>query len=174
VKPAAGFTLPWAGVTPAPSVSRKMARTPFCSEVLFLGALFLCHPERSRGTPDLSRRQPTHPQLRINPRCATLELRSVLVSFRALQLRSGQAPRRIPDPECAYGCQFFESGQKWRCDAGVFIRMFHVKRRLVQENKTRIIFDSVERGLKVRDFAQRAIFSARDSEFCVAELSFPR
>jgi hypothetical protein len=37
---------------------------------------------------------------------------------------------------------FFESGQKWCCDAGVFIKMFHVKRQLVQENKTRIIHRS--------------------------------
>src|SRR6266851_8563009 len=35
VKPAVGFTLPSAGVTPAPSTNRKMARTPFCSQVLF-------------------------------------------------------------------------------------------------------------------------------------------
>jgi hypothetical protein len=35
VKPAMGFTLPSAGVTPAPSANRKMARTPFCSQVLF-------------------------------------------------------------------------------------------------------------------------------------------
>jgi hypothetical protein len=34
VKPAVGFTLPSAGVTPALSTNRKMARTPFCSEVL--------------------------------------------------------------------------------------------------------------------------------------------
>jgi hypothetical protein len=33
VKPAVGFTLPSAGVTPAPSTNRKMARTPFCSRV---------------------------------------------------------------------------------------------------------------------------------------------
>ncbi len=32
-----GFTLPWAGVTPAPSTSRKTAKTPFCSQVLFGG-----------------------------------------------------------------------------------------------------------------------------------------
>jgi hypothetical protein len=31
-----GSAPPWAGVTPAPSVNRKMARTPFCSQVLFL------------------------------------------------------------------------------------------------------------------------------------------
>jgi hypothetical protein len=34
MKPTVGFMLPWAGVTPAPSINRKMARTPFCSEVL--------------------------------------------------------------------------------------------------------------------------------------------
>ena len=35
MKPTVGFMLPWAGVTPAPSErNRKMARTPFCSEVL--------------------------------------------------------------------------------------------------------------------------------------------
>jgi hypothetical protein len=65
VKPTVGFTLPWAGVTPAPGTNRKMARTPFCSQVLFPVACVLCHPERSRGTPDLSRRAPTHPQSRI-------------------------------------------------------------------------------------------------------------
>src|ERR1700684_430531 len=35
MKPAVGFILPSAGVTPAPSTNRKMARTPFCSQVLF-------------------------------------------------------------------------------------------------------------------------------------------
>jgi hypothetical protein len=35
MKAAVGFMLPSAGVTPAPSTNRKMARTPFCSEVLF-------------------------------------------------------------------------------------------------------------------------------------------
>jgi hypothetical protein len=37
VKPAVGFTLPSAGVTlhPVKSTNRKMARTPFCSQVLF-------------------------------------------------------------------------------------------------------------------------------------------
>jgi hypothetical protein len=50
VKPAVGFTLPWAGVTPAPSINRKIAKTPFCSQVLFHVAFVLCHPERSRGT----------------------------------------------------------------------------------------------------------------------------
>jgi len=35
VKPAVGFTLPSAGLSPAPSDNRKMARTPFCSQVLF-------------------------------------------------------------------------------------------------------------------------------------------
>ena len=34
VKPAVGFTLPSAGVTPAPSINREMARTPFRSQVL--------------------------------------------------------------------------------------------------------------------------------------------
>ena len=34
VKPAMGFTLPSAGVTPAPSTNREMARTPFRSQVL--------------------------------------------------------------------------------------------------------------------------------------------
>src|SRR5260370_4082634 len=40
-----------------------MARTPFCSQVLFLVAFFSCHPERSRGTPiflDASRPTPNH------------------------------------------------------------------------------------------------------------------
>src|ERR1700722_14471583 len=36
MKPTVGFMLPSAGVTPAPSTNRKMARTPFCSQVLFL------------------------------------------------------------------------------------------------------------------------------------------
>ncbi len=35
VEPAVGSTPPSAGVTPAPSTNRKMARTPFCSQVLF-------------------------------------------------------------------------------------------------------------------------------------------
>jgi hypothetical protein len=61
-----GFHTSAAGVTPAPSTNRKMARTPFCAQVLFPVACVLCHPERSRGTPDLSRREPTHPQPRIN------------------------------------------------------------------------------------------------------------
>jgi hypothetical protein len=30
-----GFMLPWAGVTPAPGINRKMARTPFCSQARF-------------------------------------------------------------------------------------------------------------------------------------------
>jgi len=34
MKPAVGFMLPSAGVTPAPSTNRKMARTPFCSQIL--------------------------------------------------------------------------------------------------------------------------------------------
>ena len=33
-EPAVGSAPPWAGVTPAPSVNREMARTPFCSQVL--------------------------------------------------------------------------------------------------------------------------------------------
>jgi hypothetical protein len=37
-----GFTLPSAGVTPAPSTNRKMARTPFCSQVLFPVSFFSC------------------------------------------------------------------------------------------------------------------------------------
>ena len=45
VKPAVGFTLPSAGLSPAPSENRKMARTPFCSEVLF--SCVRCHSERS-------------------------------------------------------------------------------------------------------------------------------
>src|SRR6202040_1538561 len=63
MKPAVGFTLPSAGVTPAPSINRKMARTPFCSQGLFPVSFrpcviverseesrlfpFLCHSERS-------------------------------------------------------------------------------------------------------------------------------
>src|SRR5580692_1024352 len=53
-----------------------------------LAAHFLCHPERSRGTPDLSRRRRT--QITDQPRCVRLELHSVFVSFRA--------KRRIPLP----------------------------------------------------------------------------
>jgi hypothetical protein len=34
VEPAVGSTPPSAGVTPAPGINRKMARTPFCSQVL--------------------------------------------------------------------------------------------------------------------------------------------
>jgi hypothetical protein len=49
-----GFMLPSAGLSPAPSEKRKMARTPFCSQVLFflspascvIPSFFLCHPER--------------------------------------------------------------------------------------------------------------------------------
>ena len=41
VKPAVGFTLPSAGVTPAPRINRKMARTPFCSQVILGRALIL-------------------------------------------------------------------------------------------------------------------------------------
>src|SRR5260370_13454465 len=40
-----GFHASAAGVTPAPSDNRKMARPPFCSQVLFPLASFLCHPE---------------------------------------------------------------------------------------------------------------------------------
>jgi hypothetical protein len=66
VKPAVGFTLPSAGVTPAPSTSREMSRTTFCYQgwagelhrgrwrVLQLelqlrkiACLSLCHLERS-------------------------------------------------------------------------------------------------------------------------------
>src|SRR5579863_10690209 len=39
-----GFHTSGAGVTPAPSVNRKMARTPFCSNVLFQCHSSVCSP----------------------------------------------------------------------------------------------------------------------------------
>jgi hypothetical protein len=36
-----GFTLPSAGVTPAPSINRKMAKTPFCSQVFCVIQFFV-------------------------------------------------------------------------------------------------------------------------------------
>ena len=53
MKPTVGFKLPWAGVTPAPSTNRTMARTPLCSQILFRVAFFLCHPQDGEG--DLGR-----------------------------------------------------------------------------------------------------------------------
>ncbi len=45
MKPAVGFTLPSAGVIPAPSINRKMARTPFCSQVLWEAAWGITSPQ---------------------------------------------------------------------------------------------------------------------------------
>jgi len=44
-EPTVGSAPPWAGVTPVPT-NRKMARTPFCSQVLFL-----CHSRAKRRIP---------------------------------------------------------------------------------------------------------------------------
>jgi len=89
VKPAVGSTPPSAGVTPAPSDNRKMARTPFCSKVLFsLSPASCVIPSEAEGPRiflDASRRIPTTDRAQ----CMILEPHSVLVSFRA--------KRRIPD-----------------------------------------------------------------------------
>ena len=52
----------------APPITDQPRRMPLDlhSGVRVIQICFLCHPERSRGTPDLSRRQPTHPHPRIN------------------------------------------------------------------------------------------------------------
>jgi hypothetical protein len=52
----------------------------------------LCHPERSRGTPDLSRRQPPHPQPRRKPRCVTLDLQ---LYTRVIPSRRGEESRLL-------------------------------------------------------------------------------
>ena len=117
VKPAVGFTLPWAGVTPAPSTNRKMARTPFCSRVLGASAdppsdcspclegrgsglgcletgrnargIFCVIPSEAEG-PRIFLDASRRTQITDQPRCVRLELHSVFVSFRA--------KRRIPLP----------------------------------------------------------------------------
>ena len=51
-------------------------------------ALFLCHPERSRGTRDLSRSQPTHSQPRINRDFVKLDLHSAALCHSELSEES--------------------------------------------------------------------------------------
>ena len=101
MKPAVGFMLPSAGVTPAPSEKRKMARTPFCSRVLFPVACVLCHPEpvrlRSGQAPP---RDPGSfstpadaPPTTGQPQCVTLEFPSgvCVIQSPSTPLRTGSA-----------------------------------------------------------------------------------
>jgi hypothetical protein len=69
--------------------------------VLFPVAFFLCHPERSRGTPDLSRCQPKHPQSRINRGLRHSSFIPSFVSFRA--------KRRIPAPSLRHDNSHIET-----------------------------------------------------------------
>jgi hypothetical protein len=49
VKPAVALTLPWAGVTPAPSEKRVMLKTTFRSQVRFLSQLRSTEKNSSRA-----------------------------------------------------------------------------------------------------------------------------
>jgi hypothetical protein len=124
-----------------------MARTPFCSEVLFPGVIqflchsscvipSLCHSRAKRRIPVLSLPLCFHPCVILEPPRrripALFFFAPVLVSFRT--------PRRIPDPARRNGGHSLRRGRKCRSMVEVFTNMFHVKRRLVQENKTRIVF----------------------------------
>jgi hypothetical protein len=86
----------------------------------------LCHPERSRGTPDLSRRQPTHPN---HGSTAVYDARS---SVRPYVI---QRAAKNPGSDARNGGHSLKSGRKQSFPVEVFTKMFHVKRRLVQGNK---------------------------------------
>jgi hypothetical protein len=131
-----------------------MARPPFRSEVLFPGVIqFLCHS--SCVIPSLchsrAKRRIPVPSLPLcfHP-CAILEppRRRIPALFLLRPCPCViQSSAKNPESGARNGGHSLRRGRK-RCSAvEVFTNMFHVKRRLVQENKTRIVFRDGNAGL---------------------------